>query len=65
MASDKPPPPRGMLAAGLAMLAGAAGGAWMALAHTSVLNLVCGIVLFLCAGLLGVTFLYAWVKGRR
>lgn len=65
MTSDKPPQPRGMLLVILVMFAGAAGGAWMALAHTSVLNLVCGIVLFLCAGFLGVTFLYAWGKARR
>jgi hypothetical protein len=54
-----------MLAAALAMLAGAAGGAWLALVHTSTLNLVCGIVLFLLGAFLGVTFLYAWFKGRR
>ncbi len=65
MTSDKPPLPRGSLAVALAMVLGAAGGAWMALAHTSTLNLVLGIVLFLCGAFLGVTFLWAWFKARR
>ncbi|MGW5740709.1 hypothetical protein [Amycolatopsis sp. NPDC003861] len=65
MTEEKPPMPRGSFGIAVVMLLGAVGGAWMTLAHTSTLDLVCGIVLFLCAGFLGVTFLLAWFRARR
>lgn len=65
MTSDKPPPPRGGLAAALALLAGAAWGAWLAFEHSSILNLVLGIVIFLGGAFVGVIFLYGWFKARR
>ncbi|MFJ1760273.1 hypothetical protein ACIOD2_08145 [Amycolatopsis sp. NPDC088138] len=65
MASDRPKPPPGMLPAALVLLAAAVGGAVLAFAHTSVLNLILGIALFAGGGFLGVVFLYAWFKGRK
>ncbi|WP_370968856.1 hypothetical protein [Amycolatopsis sp. cg9] len=49
MTEGKPSMPPGSLGVALIMLLDAAGGVWMALAHTSTLYLVCG----------------AWFKSRR
>lgn len=65
MASEKPAPPPGTLAAALALLAGAAGGGVMAVRQTDVLYLVCGVVILACGAFLGGGLLYAWFKGRR
>ncbi|OXM65421.1 hypothetical protein [Amycolatopsis vastitatis] len=65
MAHDKPAPPPGTLAAALALLAGAVGGAVMAVRQTDALYLVCGVVIFAGGAFLGGGLLYAWFKGRR
>ena len=67
MAQDtvKPAPPPGTLPAALTLVAGAVGGAVLAVRHDSVEHLVLGIILFACASFLGVGLLYAWFKGRK
>lgn len=63
--SRVPPPPRGIFAAGLTMLAAAVVGAVVAAPNGSVLYLILGIVRCVCGLLLGAVFRCAGFKGRR
>jgi hypothetical protein len=64
--STKPgPPPRGLFAASLSLLVGGGAGGVFIVGRGGLMNIILGIILFVCGVFAGSLFLYAWFKIKR